>query len=803
MRVADRAEQRLTQLWADPPGIRGWLATADHKRIGLRYLVTAIAFLIVGGIEALVMRWQLTRPGQQVLDPETYDQVFTMHGLTMIFWYAEPILFGFVSYLLPLLVGARDTALPRLNALSYWVFLLSGLFLYAAPLIGEAPHAGWFAYTPFSGPVYSPGLGMDFYCLALVFLAISTIAGAVVFIVTLLRHRAPGMSLGKMPLMGWSSLATSAVIVFSLPPLVAACTGLELDRQWGFRFFDSARGGDALLWQHLFWFFGHPWVYVLFLPATGMVSVMLPTYARRTLVGYRWVAFATVATAAVGFLVWVHHMFANHSGLGGMGFFSAASMVLAVFTTIQVFAWIATLARGRVVMTAAMWYVLGFIGLLVIAGLSGVVTAVIPLDWQVTDTYFVVAHLHYALVGANVFPVFAAIHHWFPKMTGRRLDERLGKISFATMFVGFNTLFFPMFAAGLEGMPRRIYTYSAWQGWGDLALVSTIGALVLTAGIIVSVVNVIVSLRRGDRAGPDPWRSDSLEWSTDSPPAPYDLPYVPSIASKSPLWDDHDEADDPHGDRVLDQGRIIYATTPRHAKPAGIARMARPSLMPLVVSLALTGLFAALLVKALVAAAIALAVTALATAVWSWPEPDAAPEPPLEPDEPRGLLSPAIDVKRGTYAMAVLIATCVMLLVSLVFAYVYVHGDSQPQSVPALGLLVATSLAVHVAERFRLGRIAIGVALALGAAFAVLQGETLCALAPRADASQSAIATLVAAHALYVVVGLALLAYAAVLPRHDASDRPPHRALHNAALFWHFVVASGLAIAGVLTVGAS
>src|SRR6185312_16067572 len=490
-------EDRLTALWETPKTRYGWFATVDHKELGIRYLVTAFVFLVAGGLEALLMRLQLAHSDAGVLSPEAYNQIFTMHGTTMIFWYASPILSGFAVYLVPLMIGARDMAFPRLNAFTYWTYLLSGIFLYISPLLGQAPHAGWFAYVPYTLRDYSPGMGMDFYAMALIFLTISTTGGAINFIVTILRLRAPGMAVSRMPLFLYSTLTVSFVILFALPALTANCMFLELDRRWGTHFFQTASGGSTFLWQQLFWFFGHPWVYVIFLPATGMLSLIVPVFSRRTIVGYPFVAIATVLTGVVGFGVWLHHMFTVGMSDIAMSFFSAGSMTIAIFTTIQVFAWLATIWRGRPVATTSMYYAVGSIVLLVVGGLSGVFTGIIPVDWQVHNTYYVVAHLHYVLIGSNVFPVFAGFYYWLPKMTGRMMNERIGKWSFWVMFVGFNVGFFPMHALGMMGMPRRIYTYQQGLGYDGLNMVVTAGAFVLGIGILLSIINLFWSLRYG------------------------------------------------------------------------------------------------------------------------------------------------------------------------------------------------------------------------------------------------------------------------------------------------------------------
>lgn len=797
------ARTRLLELWAPKGGAYGWFASVDHKEIGHRYLVTAMAFLVIGGIEALVMRLQLAHADQRMVTPEIYDQLFTMHGVTMIFWYASPILSGFGNYLIPLLLGSRDMAYPRLNAFSYWTFLLSGVFLYCCVPFGEAPHAGWFAYVPYAGIKYSPGVGLDFYALALLFLTISTTVGAINFIVTILHHRAVGMSLGRMPLLMYSTLTTSVTIVFSLPALSVALIFLELDRRWHCHFFDPENGGSALLWQQLFWFFGHPWVYVVFLPATGMVSMLLPVFARRPIVGYPWVAGATMLTGVIGFCVWVHHMFAVGMSHASMTFFAAASMTISVFSTIQVFAWIATLWTGRPVLTTSMLFALGFLAALILGGLSGVVTAVIPFDWQVHDTYFVVAHLHYVLVGANVFPVFAAFYYWLPKMTGRKLGERLGRWSFALMFIGFNVTFFPMHITGAMGMRRRVYSYAVEQGFEGLNLTATIGAFVLTLGIGLTIWNFIVSLRRGEEAGRNPWNAPTLEWATASPPEPYLTEVLPKVRSRHPLWDSLDEYLDPKGERVFDDGRVALATTWRSAEPLSVAKMPEDTLAPLGTGLALTGLFFALLERSLSYAVLGGVATAVMIALWLWPEPEKKPRTPLDVDERRNPLVTAVDTTRGTWAMALFIATEASLFGLLFFAYFYLGPyPSEPSPklelpLVMLGVLLASSAVVHWAQKrlerggSALARLAIVVSLCLGATFLGLQGveyaEKLRELAPQTSAYGSLFYTMTSIHGLHVLLGMAMLAYVLFLPRIDENGKPPHRALKNAAMYWHFV----------------
>ena len=626
-------EQRLQELWETPKTLYGKLATVDHKEIGWRYIVTAMVFMVIGGIEALIMRLQLAGPNGHLLGPETYNQFYTMHGTTMIYWYAFPILAGFGNYLVPLMIGARDMALPRVNAFSYWTFLFSGLFLYASLLLNNAPHAGWFAFAPYTLTQYSPGLGMDFFALSIVLLSISTTAGAINFLVTIFQLRAPGMTISKMPLFMYSSITTYFSVVFSLPALTAALLFLELERKWGFPFYNTALGGHTLLWQQLFWFFGHPWVYIIFIPATGMISMMVPAFARYPIVGYPYIAMATILTGFVGFGVWLHHMFAVGAPQMSMTVFSAASMMISVFTAIQIFAWIATLWKGRPVMSAALLFVLGFIALLVIGGLNGVVTAVIPVDWQLTQTYWLPAHIHYVIIGGNLFPVFAAFYFWMPKITGRMMNETAGKWSFWLMFIGMNVAFFPMQLLGIIGMPRRIYTYLPNLGFSDLNYVATIGAFILGLGIAISIVNFFVSSRAGAIAGKNPWNADGLEWSIDSPPKPYSFVRIPTVVSRHPLWDDHDEYYDPNDERVFDQDRFTLSTTWRDAEPVSLARMPEDTITPLLLALTISLTFIGILLTNLWITLAGVILSFAAEAAWLWPKNP--PEAMVEPENER------------------------------------------------------------------------------------------------------------------------------------------------------------------------
>jgi cytochrome c oxidase subunit I+III len=604
--AATTVEDRIRRAWVEPRTWRTWLTTVDHKRIGVRYLVTAFAFFVLGGIEALVLRTQLAVPDARLVGPEVFNQLFSMHGITMIFLFITPMLSGFGNFLVPLMVGARDMAFPRLNAFGYWVFLASGLFMYGGLLFGMAPNNGWFNYAPLSERAFTPGLNIEFYVLGLIFLGISTTAGAINFIVTILKLRAPGMTIARMPLLCWAILAISFSIVLALPPLTAGNIMLLLERRFGFHFF-AGPGGDPVLWQHLFWVFGHPDVYIIFLPAVGIVSSVVPVFSRRPIVGYTWVALATVATAIIGFGVWVHHMFAVGLPQISMGFFAAASMIITIPSGVQIFAWISTVLLGRPVLATPLLFCLGFIVVFVIGGVTGVMFAAIPFDQQVTDSYFVVAHFHYVLFGGAVFPIFAGLYYWMPKITDRLLHEVWGRWSFWLMFVGFNLAFFPMHIAGLLGMPRRVWTWPRGLGWEPYNLLATVGSYVLALGILVTAANVVVSRRRGMPAGDDPWGGDTLEWATGSPPPDHNFAVIPEVRDRHPTWDAEARRRDVEraGSRGLDpvEGHRTVATTVLDAEVAEVMDMPSESVWPPLATGALAVVFVGFLTEAELAVA--------------------------------------------------------------------------------------------------------------------------------------------------------------------------------------------------------
>ena len=520
-----------------PEGFWGWITTVDHKKLGILYSVTAFAFFLLGGVEALLIRLQLARPNGHVLSANQYNMVFTMHGTTMVFLVIMPISVGFANYLVPLQIGARDVAFPRLNAFSYWLFLFGGIFLYSSFLFGGAPNGGWFGYAPNTSITgYLPGRGTDFWVFGLLLLGIASTAGAVNLVVTTLNMRCPGMTLLKMPIFTWMSLIAQMLVVFAMPIITVALFLLMFDRNFGSNFFNPAAGGDPVLWQHLFWLFGHPEVYILILPAMGMVSEVLPVFARKPLFGYPVMVFSGIAIGFMGWGVWVHHMFAVGLGPVAVSAFSVSTMFIAVPTGVKIFNWIGTLWGGSLRLKTPMLFAIGFIVMFTIGGLSGVTHSLSPHDRQQTDTYYVVAHFHYVLFGGSIFGIFGAIYFWWPKVFGKVLDETLGKVHFWLNFVGFNLTFGPMHILGLQGMPRRIYTYDKSLHLGFWNMVSTIGAFIIAIGILVFLYNVFVTTPKSPPAGADPWDARNLEWSIPSPPPEYNFAEVPTVHSLDEYW---------------------------------------------------------------------------------------------------------------------------------------------------------------------------------------------------------------------------------------------------------------------------
>jgi cytochrome c oxidase subunit I len=542
--IGDRATTAVRRRTFSETYVGEWVTTTDHKKIGLMYIISGFFFFLVGGLEALLIRAELARPDGKILSPDVYNQIFTMHGVTMIFLFVMPTLTGFGNYVVPLMIGARDMAFPRMNSFGFWTTIFGGVFMQSSFVFGAAPNGGWFNYAPLSEVTCgvhavqcTVGMNDDFWLLGIMLLGIASIASGLNFVVTILKLRAPGMSINRMPLFTWMTLVTSFLLLFALPSLTAASVLLLLDRRIGTHFYQYAFGGDPLLWQHLFWSFGHPEVYILILPAFGIISEVLPVFSRKPIFGYTFIAWSGVAIGFLSFTVWAHHMFAVGLPAIAQGFFAASTTLIAIPTAVKIFNWIATIFGGKISFKAPMIFALGFIAMFLIGGLNGAALAIVPFDYQVTDTYFVVSHIHYVLFGGSVFAIFAGFFYWFPKVTGKFLGERMAQIQFWMMLVGMNLAFFPMHILGLLGMPRRIYTYPANSGWNELNLLATVGAFLVGLSVMVFIFNVIGSLKNGQKASSDPWDAFTLEWDTTSPPKKYNFLTIPVVRSRRPFYD--------------------------------------------------------------------------------------------------------------------------------------------------------------------------------------------------------------------------------------------------------------------------
>ena len=589
--------------YAENSGIWSWITTVDHKRIGVLYLWTALIFFMIGGLEALIIRTQLAAPNMGFVSAETYNQLFTMHGTTMVFLAIMPLSAAFFNFLIPLQIGARDVAFPRLNAFSYWVYLLGGIFITLPIFFNAAPNAGWFGYAPLTTINFSPGMNIDFWVMGLQILGVSSLAAAFNFITTIINMRAPGMTLMRMPMFTWMSFVVQFLVILAFPVITIALFFLLMDRFFGTTFYAIAAGADPLLWQHLFWVFGHPEVYILILPAFGLVSEILPTFSKKPLFGYNVMVYSGIMIGFLGFGVWAHHMFAVGMGAVADSIFSMMTMLIAIPTGVKIFNWIATMWAGEIRFTVPMKFAIALIAMFTIGGISGVMHSSPPADLQQTDTYFVVAHFHYVLFGGSIMGIFGGIYFYFPKMTGRLMSEKIGNWHFWLNFIGFNLTFFPMHFSGMLGMPRRIYTYDAGQGWELFNLLATAGTYLLFVSTLIFVWNFLRSRTKGEIAGNDPWGGSTLEWSIPSPPPEYNFAQLPEVTSRYPLWDLKDPAktagiDHSHADAmtITDAHAVpVHEETKRFtAKQLGIP-MPHPTAKPLFVAVAMVLMFCGLL----------------------------------------------------------------------------------------------------------------------------------------------------------------------------------------------------------------
>jgi cytochrome c oxidase subunit 1 len=615
--------EALEHAWRDPPGLLGWLSAVNHKAIGKRFIVTAFGFFVAGGLLAVAMRLQLSQPNSTLIGPDLYNQLFTMHGTTMMFLFAVPVMQAVSVYLTPLMIGSRSIAFPRMNAFAYWIYLFGGLMLFVAFALNTGPDTGWFSYVPLAGPEHAPGKRVDFWAQLITFTEFSGLLEAVILITTVFKLRAVGMTLNRMPLFVWAMLVTAFMIVFAMPSVMLASTSLILDRLVGTHFFNPAEGGDALLWQHLFWFFGHPEVYFIFIPGLGFVSTLIATFSRRPIFGYTAVVLSMIAIGFLSFGLWVHHMFATNLPELGKSFFTAMSLMIAIPSGVQIFCWIATLWTGRLNLRTPLLFVLAFFVILVLGGLTGVMVGMVPLDYQLHDTYFVVAHLHYVLIGGAVFPLFGAVYYWYPKITGRLMSERLGRWNFWLFFIGFNVAFFPMHLLGLAGMPRRVYTYPDTLGWGAMNLLSSLGAFTIVVSMALFLFNVWRSRTQGEPAGDNPWGAATLEWATSSPPPAANFNAVPVVHGREPLWEAASEPNQVRGLAVA--SREVLVTTVLDAQPDHRSAFPEPTIWPFVGALATTVLFVGSIFTPWAVVWASLPVAAALT-VWFWPRRHATRE---------------------------------------------------------------------------------------------------------------------------------------------------------------------------------
>jgi len=822
-KLDDRAK-RLLEAWKAPPGWRYWSAV-NNSEVGVWYTLTTFSFFLFAGVLALLMRTQLAVPENDFVSPDTYNQLFTMHGSVMMFLFAVPMLEAVAILLMPELLGARDLPFPRLSAFGYWCFLIGGIFVCGSIFFSASPSGGWFMYPPLTSDPARSGIGADIWLLGLSFIEVASIAAAVELIVGVLKFRSPGMRINLIPLYAWYTLVVGGMILFAFPPLIAGDLLLELERAFDWPFFDADRGGDPLLWQHLFWIFGHPEVYIIFLPGVALIAMIVPTFAQRPVVGYSWIVVAAIGTGFLSFGLWVHHMYTTGLPAISLGFFSAASSAVAIPTAVQIFAFLATVMFGRLKPAVPMLFAGGALAIFVLGGLTGVMVALAPFDWQAHDTYFVVAHLHYVLIGGMLFPVLAGVYYYYPFVTAKLLSERLGRIAFWLMFVGFNVAFLPMHFTGLRGMPRRVYTYQEGLGWDWLNMISTIGAFTLAAGVAVIVFDVLRPKGRQPYAPRNPWNAGTLEWLEEMPDLPWGVRSIPVVKHRYPLWQDPDfmrKVDD--GEFYLpdaEEGRReTIVTSVLDANPVQCLRVPGPSFFPMITAIFIGASFIAATFHWYVTTIVMGVIGVGSILAWLWTGTGGIPEKEGK-DVGLGLSLPfyASGPKSvGWWAMFITMLGDLAAFFSLIFAYFYYwtsRGEFPLEATGSAALLAYGGGAAAVvaawgftfwarqantAGRVATARLALGLGAlcSIGATAGFLGGPWLDGLDPTAHAYPAIVWVFSIWMTFHFGAGLIMQLYCLagslagrMTPRYDTD-------IHNVTLYWHFVLLSGLLAAGTV-----
>jgi cytochrome c oxidase subunit I+III len=823
--VRRRQAERLLRAWKTPTGWRYWSAV-NNSEVGLWYMAATFFFLLFGGVLALLMRLQLAVADNDFLSAELYNQAFTVHGSVMMFLFAIPVFEAIAVMFLPQLLGARDLPFPRLSAFGFWAFLIGGVFLSGSIFFGAAPRGGWFMYPPLTS-TYQTGIGPDIWLLGFSFIEVAAIAAAVEMIVGSLKCRPPGMRLNLMPLYAWYVLVAAAMILFAFPPLIAGSLLLEVERAFHWPFFDPAGGGDPLLWQHLFWLFGHPEVYIIFLPSVALIAMIVPTFARTPIVGYTWIVLAAVGTGFLSFGLWVHHMFTTGLPAISLGFFSAASEAIAIPTGVQIFCFLATLAAGRVVRSVPMLFTFGSLAIFVLGGLTGVMVAIVPFDFQAHDTFFVVGHFHYVLIGGALFPIFAGCYYYFPLINGKALSDRLGRIGFWLAFVGFNIAFLPMHITGLRGMPRRVFTYPPDIGLDALNLTSTIGAFILASGVGVIFWDLVRPKGQQPYSARNPWRAGTLEWLQEMPGQPWGIRSIPEIDSRYPLWDQ------PHFERDVDEGRFYLpdaeeekretiVTSVVDATPQQCLRLPGPSFIPLIAALATAGFFVFGTFHWWVAALLSLVLATGIIMYWLWVGTAVIPEKP-EKDVGLGLQLPIYvsgPASVSWWAMFITMLALMTAFVCLIFAYFFfwtIHDDFPPDPFPgpapiwpvAGGALALAAWAATMAARrrnrrddgrgFYLGALC-SILLAAASGAALIAGPLFSNLDPRQHVYPAIVWLLMIWSAGHLGLGILMHGYCVARRLAGRMTAAYEIDIANVELYWHFctltVVITVLTIAG-------